>query len=97
LIDAEVFSEIKTATGRLILTHFENQESFMRKAGLPQKQMQSHAADHNRIRDLLVQIDLVAMAKQKVTSREIFMLINQEMVNHIETHDAPLRDFVKSV
>ncbi|MCX7150021.1 MAG: hypothetical protein NTY05_11535 [Rhodocyclales bacterium] len=79
-----------SAVQRLETLHFETEEIFMQRIGLPPEQMAEHVAAHGRLLDQLAQVELDARNGICNTAAEAHRAIKDQVLCHIVQYDVPL-------
>ena len=89
-IGSKTFVDSLSAVKRLETLHFETEEIFMQRTGLPLEQMAEHVHAHRGLLGQLVQIELDAGNGIRQTVAEAHGAIKSKVLGHIAQYDMPL-------
>ncbi len=89
-ITSQFFVDLISAVKRLETLHFETEEIFMQRAGLPVDQMLEHVQAHKMLLNQLVQVELDAGNGICKTAAEAQRAIKNAVLSHIAKYDMPL-------
>ena len=90
-VTSKSFVRAISAVKRLEQLHFETEETFMKRAGVPLDQMAGHIREHSRLLDLLVEIVTDGDDGIRKTAAEAHRAIKDQVIGHIVRYDLPLR------
>lgn len=86
--------DILTDLGRFLMLHFQAEEEYMRRLGMPADEISSHHQAHNLIIDQYADLNLAATQGQTHTATEIFRLVRRWVSEHLDKDDLKIRDYV---
>ncbi|MCK9381203.1 MAG: hypothetical protein M0P95_09070 [Sulfuritalea sp.] len=89
-ITSKSFVDSISAVKKLETLHFETEEIFMQRLGLPHEQVQEHVNAHGELLKELVQVELDAGNGIRKTAAEVHRGIKDHVLSHIARHDMPL-------
>lgn len=88
---SELFSDVLSRLGRELSEHFEFEERYFRRMGLPTPEIEAHLAAHAEIIHQYTELNLELMHNQAVKRTDVLSLIRRWVVDHIVVHDLRLR------
>ena len=91
---SEAFSEALGRIGPQISTHFENEEGYMRRCGMPPDDVAAHVAAHHQILEQYVQLNYDLMKGRVPTRSDALQMIRAWIVDHVRQHDLRIRDYL---
>lgn len=94
---AEVIVDILSEIGKFLILHFETEEALMRKNGMPSEQFEQHCDAHRRIIEQYAELNLAATYGKHRSSREVFGLIREWLVDHLHDYDLDLKKYLLPV
>ena len=94
VITSRSFVESMSAVKRLETLHFETEEIFMQRAGVPLDRLAAHVNAHGKLISRLVRFELDATKGIRKSAASAHRAIKDEVLGHIVKYDMPLREFV---
>lgn len=95
-ITSKSFVDSISAVKRLQTLHFETEEIFMQRLGLPHEQVQEHVNAHGELLKQLARIELDADNGVRQTAAEAHRAIEDQVLSHIAKYDLPLGRYIAS-
>lgn len=92
ITQSERFSEALSGLGSQIDTHFNNEEQFFKRLGMPDDVVSSHVQAHTAIIAQYVQLNLDIMLGKAPDHARILHMIKGWIIGHIVDHDLKIRD-----
>lgn len=86
--------DVLTDLGRFLMLHFQTEEEYMRRLGMPADEIASHHQAHNQIIDQYADLNLAATQGKSHTATEIFRLVRRWVSDHLDLDDLKIRDYV---
>jgi hemerythrin-like metal-binding protein len=95
-IHSEAVTEILSSVGHLIALHFDTEEIFIRRCGMPAAEVHAHVQAHDGMLQQINGINLTALAGHNIRASEIFETLRTWVIDHVVIHDFELRPYVRA-
>lgn len=95
-IHSEAVTEVLSSVGHLIALHFDTEEIFIRRCGMPQAEIEAHVRAHDGMLQQINGINLTALDGHNIRAAEIFATLRTWVIDHVVMHDFELRSYVRA-